>query len=210
MDLDDLKQSWEKQDEKLNESLKLNKYLLKQLKFDKTKKEFKSIQLLEILSVIICSVGIPLGIYKFITSDIFFIKGTCISLTVILAILLYAALKKLSLLKNLKQNNESVINFQKDLVQFEKSYLFFKKLDFILLPIAYIVGFIFGHFSHESHAKKAFEYNSEKTLIIVLVSFIAIGLCYVFTYYYYKYLYDKRIKNAKSILKELEEFQSNQ
>jgi hypothetical protein len=202
MELDELKAMWAQYDTKLTENLRLNEELLKKMNLDKSKQEMQIPLNYEIASVLINVLFLlffGISTFNFASELKFLLPGLVATLLSVWWLL--ASLRKVNILMKIDYFNSPVIELQKSINTVKQKALLFRKIEFYLLPI-YAVAFapIFVKVIYNIDI-----YNESKLYITGLIS--SLILYYPLAIWYYKIIYDKKLKATSDFLNELNRFE---
>jgi len=202
MELDDLKTTWAQYDKKLTENLKFNEELLRKMNLEKSKKEMNAPLTYEIISLatgIIFLLYIVSATIRFSTELKFLLPGLITSFTFI--IYLYFSFTKIRLLSNIDFYYSPIIELQKSVNIFKQKYLQFKKYELYVFPV-----FAISVSPILAKAMRNFDLFAHpyRYIIAIVLSLI---LYYPLAIWFYKNLFEKRIRNTTTFLEELIRFE---
>lgn len=203
MELDDLKNTWSQNDKKLTENLRLNEKLLQKLNLNNSKREMQKVLIYEFISIVIAVFvilfTISYSIY-YLSYLRFSIPGFLAS-AVAFIYLIFGIIRTTGFLK-IDYFGSPVVKVQREILALKKRTLQFRKYELILVPLLSIplLPLLFK-VVHNIDI-----YQNVQMLVIDTV--IILGVGYPSVIWVYKYLYDKKFKNAETLLTELEEFES--
>jgi hypothetical protein len=201
MELDELKSAWTQYDKKLTENLKFNEELFRKLNLDKSKREMNTPLNYEILSVIVSVfflIFITSLTIKFGKETKYLISGLVTNITMLC--LLIFAIRKVKLLSNIDYYNSPVVELQKSLSKFKKSYLIFKKSELFIFPV-----FAIAAIPILAKRRNLDILSHTEVYIITVISILVIGIPILM--WIYKHWYEKKIKNTSDFLIELNKFE---
>jgi hypothetical protein len=205
MELDDLKAAWAQYDKKLTENLKFNEDLLRGMNLEKSKKEMNAPLTYEIFSVTTGAIFLIYIISSTIrySSELKFLSpGLIASLTLI--IYLYLSFVKIRLLSNIDFYYSSVIELQKSVNIFKQKYLRFKKYELFVFPV-----FAISVSPILLKALRNLDLYAHPYRYIIAI-FLSLILYYPLAIWFYKNLFDKKVRNTTFFLKELIQFEKNE
>lgn len=202
MELDDLKTTWAQYDKKLTENLKFNEELLRKMNLEKSKKEMNAPLTYEIISLatgIIFLLYIVSATIRFSTELKFLLPGLITSFTFI--IYLYFSFTKIRLLSNIDFYYSPIIELQKSVNIFKQKYLQFKKYELYVFPV-----FAISVSPILAKAMRNFDLFAHpyRYIIAIVLSLI---LYYPLAIWFYKNLFEKRVRNTTTFLEELIRFE---
>jgi hypothetical protein len=202
MELDDLKTAWAQYDKKLTENLKFNEELLRKMNLEKSKKEMNAPLTYEIISLatgIIFLLYIVSATIRFSTELKFLLPGLITSFTFI--IYLYLSFTKIRLLSNIDFYYSPIIELQKSVNIFKQKYLQFKKYELYVFPV-----FAISASPILAKAMRNFDLFAHpyRYIIAIVLSLI---LYYPLAIWFYKNLFEKRVRNTTTFLEELIRFE---
>lgn len=205
MELDELKQIWSQYDRKLNENLKLNEDLLRNMNLDRTKQELQKPFIYELISV-----AIILLIIVFVAGfSIRLIKEIQFSLTgfgsVLLGIIyLIFSIMKANRFAKIDYYNSSIVKLQKDLLQLKTFILRLRKIEVILLP--FLIILILPILFKAVHNINVFE----NIVPLIIKVCIILGISYPVGLWINKNLYDRKLRDVEMFLKEIDHFEKEE
>ncbi|MCK9338818.1 MAG: hypothetical protein PHQ33_00475 [Bacteroidales bacterium] len=201
MELEDLKQQWQAQEQKLNDHLNLNKEILKQVSFSRVNSTFKYMGVAEFLNLVVL-LGVIIVYSSFSISSVgqpvYFWSG----IATILISVIYLVLSSIEWVGYLQitSSNDTVLKKQKAvLVQMKRVGQFF--VFEVALGLLFIVTAT-PMFLKLKQVDRWMDNLSVYFLSVAVASVISIVLCIVM----YKY-YMKKFKNAEEELKAIEEYE---
>lgn len=200
MEIDELKELWNNYNRKIEASLNVNKELLLKLNLEGAKKEMRVTKNYEASGILI-SVFALLIIFKwtiqFSSDTRYLVAGIIACLSVVLMLAL--SIKKYQLLTKLEFLKSSVEALPQQIAEFENKYLRFKKIEMINFPFYVIAAF--------PVAAKGFNkmdlFENPKWFLFIVVLGLILG--YAMMLWIYKGAYEKRLKNSRRLLAELDE-----
>lgn len=202
MELDDFKNSWAEYDKKLSKNLRFNEELLQKMNLNSSRREMQKLLIYEVVSIFI----LIFLIFYILSNSIYYIYqlrysipgfiGVCVAL-----IYLAFSFIRINDLLNIDYYGSAVVKVQKRILSLKRKTLRFRKYELILLPILVlpIIPIMFKAIHNIDI------YRNLRLLIIEIV--VVIGLAFPLFFWINKSLYDKKFKNAESLLKELEKFE---
>lgn len=203
MELDDLKNTWSQYDKKLSENLRLNEELLRKLNLNSSKREMQKILTYEFVSIVISVLTILFALFislRLIDQLRFSIPGfiaACVT-----SIYLSLGVIRTKGLLNIDYYSSPVLKVQRDILTLKKKTLRFRKYELILIPLLVLplLPLLF---------KVVYNIDIYQNIrILVFEVVVILGLAYPLTIWVYKYLYDKKFKNAENLLAELDRFEN--
>lgn len=202
MELDELKTVWTQYDKKLKENLKFNEELLRKMNLEKSKKEMSAPLTYEIFSLatgVIFLIYIVSATIRFSNELKFLLPGIITTLTFV--IYLYLSVIKIRLLSNIDYYFSPIIEIQKAVNTFKHKYMQFKKYELYVCPVFAI--------SVSPILAKALRnldlYDHPTRFIIAIV--LSLILYYPLAIWFYKNLFDKKVRNTNMFLNELIKFE---
>ena len=202
MELEDLKQAWSQYDQNLKENLKTNQELLRKMNLEKSKREMQKPLIIEIISVVISFLTVILFFgfsLRFISEVKFSIPGFTVTLLGIMY--LTFAILKVNRFVKIEYYKSSIITLQKDLNKLNTLILRLRKIEVYLFPL-----FAISMFPILFKAMVDIDiYMNVKFFLLVV--FFALGISYPVGFWITKYFYDNKIKDAKSFLDEINNFE---
>lgn len=203
MELDDLKNNWAEYGKKLSSSLKLNEELLQKMNLNSSRREMQKLLIYEfigILMLIILILYVLLNSLYYINQLRYSIPGF-IGIGVTLIYLAFSIIRMKDLL-NIDYYGSAVVKVQKKILSLKKKTLGFRKYELILVPLLVlpILPILFKAVHNIDI------YQHIKLLIFEIVAIL--GLVYPLLFWVNRSLYDKKFRNAESLLKELGEFEN--
>ena len=205
MELDEMKEAWNRYDQKLTESLRLNEELLRKLNLDKSKRELSSPLNYEIVSVVLNGVFILYIISATIQYSgemKFLIPGI---LTTLFMLLLFAFnIHRLHLMLNIDYYNASVVELQKRIARLKQKYMQYRKIEFYIFPFFTVVAMpilviALRHIDLYEHPWR-----------FILAIVLTLSLGYPLIIWIYNNLYDKKLKNITTFLSDLKRFEKDE
>ena len=204
MELENLKQSWQKYDKMLTDNLKTNQELLKKINLDRAKSSMDIPKNYELISL---AIGFVFLLYvltstiRFSADPKYLISGSLTCLWTMIMIIL--TIGKLKLLTNLDFYNHSVLSIQKRLAKIKKKYLNYKKFELFTIPLFIIVAAPIL-----AKAMRGFDLFGSPLKYAIAFA-LAVGIGYPITVWIYKNWYDKKLRNTDNFLSELESFEQD-
>lgn len=202
MELDDFKAIWAQYDVKLTENLKLNEELLKKINLDKSKQEMQIPLNYEIASVLINVLFLlffGISTFTFASELKFLIPGL---VAILLSVWwLLTSIRKVNILTKIDYFNSPVIELQKSINTVKQKAILFRRIEYFLLPIyavAFAPVFVKALYNIDIY------YESDLYIIGIITSLI---LYYPLAIWYYKIIYDKKLKATSDFLNELNRFE---
>lgn len=202
MELDDLKTTWALYDKKLTENLKFNEELLRKMNLEKSKREMNSPLTYEIISLaagIIFLLYIASATVRFSTEFKFLLPGLITIFTFI--VYLYLSLTKIRLLSNIDFYNSPLIELQKSINLFKQKYLLFKKYELYVFPV-----FAISVSPVLAKAMRDFDLYAHPYRFVIAI-ILSLILYYPLAIWFYKNLFDKKVRNTTTFLDELIRFE---
>lgn len=202
MELDDLKTTWALYDKKLIENLKFNEELLRKMNLEKSKREMNSPLTYEIISLaagIIFLLYIASATVRFSTEFKFLLPGLITIFTFI--VYLYLSFTKIRLLSNIDFYNSPVIELQKSINLFKQKYLLFKKYELYVFPV-----FAISVSPVLAKAMRDFDLYAHPYRFVIAI-ILSLILYYPLAIWFYKNLFDKKVRNTTTFLDELIRFE---
>lgn len=204
MELDDLKNIWSQYDKKLSDNLKLNEELLRKMNLNSSKREMQKLLIFELLGIVIGFLTILftllISIY-YINYLRFSIPGF-IAIGALMICLIFGIIRTKRLL-HIDYYGSAVVKVQGEILRLKRKSLLFRKYEFILMPLFVLPLLpILFKFVHNIDIY-------QNIRLLVFEGVLVIGISYPLLILTYKYLYDKKIKNAESLLNELEKFEND-
>lgn len=201
MELDDIKNIWTQYDKKLTRNLRLNEELLKKINVSNSKLELQKPLMAEITGL----VSVFVLILLFIALSIRFIDELRYSVPGFLSVIVASVYFVFALLKtnrflNIEYYGTSVTKLQKDIASLNQMVLRLRKYELMMSPLILIS---FPLILKAIHNRDVY---SNPRFWIASVLIFAIGI--PATLWINKYLYDKKFQNAANLLKEIEDFES--
>lgn len=204
MELEEIKKIWTSYNEKLDKNIKFNEEFLVKINLDKSKKEMNTPLNYEICSII-TAILVILLILKFTLNygdNIVYLLSGILSI-ILCTIAFFLSFHKIKLLLHIDYFSMSVVDIQKSILKFKTTYLLYKKIEMILSPLLIITilpvlgkgirGFDFS----------LYMYN------YIIITIIALLISYPILILIYKNLYDKKMKHAFQLLKEIQSFEED-
>ncbi len=200
MELDELKRKWTEYDKKLNENLKLNENVLRKMNLDKSRNKIRKHIILEVINI---GIQFPMAIFlsyisiQLLNEPEFSIPGF-IALLLLLYSIISSAIKTNVFLK-MDYYNFPITELQKQLTDLKTTFLWFRKIELIFLPLL-IVSII------PILLKSLAGINVYENLFVLLSG---VALLLVFSYsvaYFSNCSLNRRLKESKMYLKEIENF----
>ncbi len=205
MELEELKQAWSQYDKNLKENLKTNQELLRNMNLDKSKRELQKPLKFEIMSVVILFLTVVVFFVfsaRHISEIKFSIPGF-IGVSIATVYLVFAIVK-VNKFVNIDYYKSSIITLQKDLTKLKTIILRLRRIELLLLPFLIITILPI--------AFKAIHnidiYNNIKLFAIEIV--LILGVSYPVGIWINRNLYDKKIKDVKLFLDEIEKFEKEE
>lgn len=202
MELDDLKTTWALYDKKLTENLKFNEELLRKMNLEKSKREMNSPLTYEIISLaagIIFLLYIASATVRFSTEFKFLLPGLITIFTFI--VYLYLSFTKIRLLSNIDFYNSPIIELQKSINLFKQKYLLFKKYELYVFPV-----FAISVSPVLAKAMRDFDLYAHPYRFVIAI-ILSLILYYPLAIWFYKNLFDKKVRNTTTFLDELIRFE---
>lgn len=202
MELDDLKTTWALYDKKLTENLKFNEELLRKMNIEKSKREMNSPLTYEIISLaagIIFLLYIASATVRFSTEFKFLLPGLITIFTFI--VYLYLSFTKIRLLSNIDFYNSPIIELQKSINLFKQKYLLFKKYELYVFPV-----FAISVSPVLAKAMRDFDLYAHPYRFVIAI-ILSLILYYPLAIWFYKNLFDKKVRNTTTFLDELIRFE---
>ena len=202
MELDYFKTIWAQYDIKLSENLKLNEELLKKMNLDRSIQEMKIPLNYEIASLLINILFIlffSISTFKLSSEIKFLIPGLVVILISVWWLL--NSIKKVNILTKIDYFNSPVIELQKSINTIKQKAILFRKIEYFLLPI---YAAAFAPIFVKTIYKIDIYNESEMYIIGIIMSLI---LYYPLAIWYYKVIYDKKLKTTSDFLNELIRFE---
>jgi hypothetical protein len=198
MELEDIKQIWKNQDEKLDVLLKTNEILLRKINFNKIKQNFKgtlNLELINLWVIPILTIHVVLVCFHYEWKSSLPWAFTLFVVFAILSFVFYS--KRYRLLKSLLQFDLSLTGSLNKLIYYEAYFNKFKKFEFILSPLfgfclLYIIDF-------HTFLKSPQHFYYIFIFFAILVTFLL---------FIYNYYFKRKIENTFKLLSELKEFES--
>lgn len=202
MELDDLKGAWAQYDKKLSENLKFNEELLRKMNLSKAKQELQKPLNTEIISIIIIflSIVFVMGFSLRLIDEIQYSIPGFAGVVIGIAYLIFS-ITKVNKFTKIDYYNTSIVQLQKELLLLNNLILRFRKLELILLP--FLVIAILPIAFKATHNINIYE---RLGLFILEAGFI-LGISIAVGFWVNKIVYDKKLKDAKMFLKEIENFE---
>ena len=205
MELDELKALWLQYDKKLNKNLKFNEVLLRKINLNKAKQELQKPFTYELITVVVIFITIV-----FVTAfsirlihEIQFCLPGFVCLPLGITYLIFSIMKANRFTK-IDYYNSNIVKLQKDLLLLKTFILRLRKIEGILLPflIITILPILF---------KAVHNINIYKTMgHFVIKVCIILGISYPVGMWINRNLYDKKIKDAEILLKEIDNFEKEE
>lgn len=202
MELDDLKTTWALYDKKLTENLKFNEELLRKMNLEKSKREMNAPLTYEIISLaagIIFLLYIASATVRFSTEFKFLLPGLITIFTFI--VYLYLSFTKIRLLSNIDFYNSPIIELQKSINLFKQKYLLFKKYELYVFPV-----FAISVSPVLAKAMRDFDLYAHPYRFVIAI-ILSLILYYPLAIWFYKNLFDKKVRNTTTFLDELIRFE---
>lgn len=202
MELDELKNTWQQYDQKLEENLKLNEQLFRSLKLDHSRKAMFRPLLTDIFNVLILFIMLLIA-----TTHLRELFPDLILRISILGFLLYCiicitlSIKRIIALTNIDYYNSTVVELQKKISDFKKMYQKFKIIEMVCIPLLFGLPFLVLKIQYQE------DIHSIPLIVLAIGLILGLGLGCLLYQWLYKHLYDKQIKATNHFLKELEEFE---
>lgn len=202
MELDELKNTWQQYDQKLEENLKLNEQLFRSLKLDHSQKAMFRPLLTDIFNVLILFIMLLIA-----TTHLRELFPDLILRISILGFLLYCiicitlSIKRIIALTNIDYYNSTVVELQKKISDFKKMYQKFKIIEMVCIPLLFGLPFLVLKIQYQE------DIHSIPLIVLAIGLILGLGLGCLLYQWLYKHLYDKQIKATNHFLKELEEFE---
>ncbi len=203
MELDDFKAVWAQYNEKLTANLKLNRELLRKMNLNSSKKEIQKPLILELIGVVVLFLLIIFVVaysIRFLNEPKYFIPGF-ISALIGIVYMTFAVIRANKFL-NLDYYGSSVLKLQKDMAMLKRLVLRFRIYELVLTPLLVLPLIPLGF-----KALNNIDIYKNTTLFIIEIVFI-FGTGIPFSFWINKHMYDNKIKNAESLLKEIEKFEA--
>lgn len=205
MELDNLKTAWAEYDKKLTENLKFNEELLRKMNLESSKKEMNTPLTYEIFSFatgIIILIYIVSSTIRFSNEPKFLLPGLVASIT--FAIYVYLSAVKIKLLSNIDYYFSPVIELQKAVNIFKHKYLQFKKYELYVFPI-----FTISSAPILAKALRNFDLYEHPTRFIIAIV-LSLILYYPLAFWFYRDIFDKKLRNTSSFLDKLSRFEKEE
>jgi hypothetical protein len=205
MELDDFKAAWAEYDKKLTANLKFNEELLRKMNLNNSKKEMQKPLIYELMGVAISFlliVYVVVNSIRFINEPKYCIPGF-ISALIGIVFLIFAAIKANKFL-SIDYYGSSILKLHKDIAVLNRLVLQFRKFELILFPL--LVVPLLPLLFKSIHGIDI--YKNIKLLSIEIILILGIG--FPFTLWINKHLYDKKFKITERLLKEIEQFETEE
>lgn len=201
MKLEELKNTWQQYDQKLEEHLQLNEKLFKNLHLEKSRRSTDNILKWEIINSIICLILFIISAYwikEYINKPILLISA--IALIIFCSLNIILSLKKIIALINIDYYNLSVFELQKKIVTFKKRSHRFRIIELASTPLALGLGTLIP--------QSLFGIDiSQFPVILGMAIGSGSGIGWLLALWLYKNIYEKPLANTNRFLHELEEFE---
>jgi hypothetical protein len=205
MELDDFKTAWAQYDKKLTANLKLNEELLRKMNLNNIKKEMQKPLIYEIVGIAVMFlfiVYVAASSIRFINEPKYCIPGFISTMTGLI-FFIFAIIRTNKFL-SVDYYGSSVLKLQKDITTLKKLVLQLRKFELILTP-PLVLPFVPLLFKAVHNIDI---YQNIKLLTIEIILILGIG--FPLALWINKHLYDKRFKNAESLLNEINKFESEE
>lgn len=200
MELEELKQKWQAQEQHLNENLRLNSEILKQVHFSRINSTFKYMGVAEFLNLVV--IVIVLIFYTRFTiqycDDMLYFTFGAATLAIALVYFVLSSIEWIGYLK-ITSSNDSVLKKQKAVLTQMKRVAQFFVFEVALTPLFIAVAAPMLILLRGYDVRSNFTYY---LITIIIISILSIVLCMVL----YRY-YVKKFKNAEAELKSIEEYE---
>lgn len=208
MELDDLKSAWAQYDKKLEENLKFNEAILRKMNLNASRKQLRPIKIIWFIftiSSIYSLVKQSVQIYRFIQMDnlpdgTFLISGMSYVLT--FAGLIYMIISLYSCFK-IDFYGSSIMQIQKDIERIEiRRSLKTTVIAFVVLLVWIFTILILNFFSYKNM-------SDGSMLALLLWAIFTVVLC-VLGVNLFRLYYNRKLKNIKCFLAEIEHFEKEE
>lgn len=205
MDKDNMKETWEYYGEKLDRSLMLNEELLRLMTLDRSRKQLGGIYGSEISSTI---AGILILLYcvhfaiRYSHDTRLMVCALIVAGLAIMASVL--GIKNMRMLSRIEFYKLPVVSLQKELADYERFYYKQKKILFLMMPVMFMA--FFPVLNMDMNGFDLFKYSRiwKDIIPVVLVGLI---LTYALVIWIYRTFYERKIRNIKELLGQLEYFE---
>ena len=202
MELDELKSIWQYHDGQLENNLKLNELIFRQLKLNRAGNEFRRLMNFEIASgigeflalAVIAWLVIPYSLAP-LYAAFGYISGGLMMMYLIFSMLRLAGFSKLC------SYDESVVKVQKELAFQKRQVLRFRRIELFTLPVCFITCIPF--LSETLYGFEMLQYPGRYAAGVAVSCMIAIPL----TVWIYRVFYDRRIASAEAMLRSIADFE---
>jgi len=202
MELNDLKNSWEKYNSSLKQNLRVDEEKLRIANLDKSRDEMEYPYISELVELIggflvTCSI-IVLSLRVFDKPE----YSLPALLTIIIGIIYMGfSFQKFKLLKKVNYFGSPIIKLQHELAFIKMRILKFRKIEMLLFPL-YILPLT------PLTSKALFEIDIYSNMPLFAVKAITtLGIAYFIIFLIHKHLYDKRFKKVEELINRLKEFE---
>jgi hypothetical protein len=202
MELDELKSLWQRHDSQLENNLKLNEQILRQLKLNRTGNEFRRLMNFEIASVVAGSPAVLAVAYLAGISRLPLYAALGYASGGIMLMYLVFSMLRLSGFSKLCGYNESIVKVQKELASQKRRMLRFRKIEFITMPVCFMTCIPF--LSEVIYGFDMLQYPGRYAAGVAVSCTITVPLMV----WLYRVFYDKRIASAEALLKSVADFEN--
>ena len=202
MELDDLKRSWERYDQKLTENLRLNQEILRRSNLDRSRREMGSVLTFVGVNLAAAFLMLPWLMrwtLMYGREPIYLICG-CVLILFILGSLT-GSLWEMALLRRIDYYGSPVLEIQKRLQAFDAFVHREKIIGYCITPIFVIAFYLLGM----KGIYKVDMLDHSKRLIIMIL--VAIAIVYPLVLWLYRNFYDRKVRAAQRHLAELRNFE---
>ena len=201
MELDELKSLWKHHDGQLENHLKLNEQILRQMKLNRAGNEFRRLMNFEIVSVIGEFLAVLLFTYLVIPyslslhTSLGYLSGGMMLMYFVFSMVRLAGFSKLC------SFDESVVKVQKELAFQKRRMLRFRRIELFTLPVCFVTCIPF--LSEVIYDFDMLQFPGRYAAGVAVSSFVAIPL----VLWLYRVFYDRRITSAETMLKSITDFE---
>lgn len=205
METNNLESIWKEYDKRLSDSLDINEKLIRRLTVNQAAKDVASIKRFEILwliPIVVLLFFIVVWTMMYGHETVYLISGILSSFFIILSSVA-AGLKKWKALTAMEQSyGGSVMETQRRILALDKQYCKYMRIEKAVMSL-WIISFFPIVLKGLANIDFAHIHPGYLTLAIV----VALAFAYLFAFLQHKSGYESRIKNMKSLLNQMEEFE---
>ena len=202
MELDELKTIWKHHDSQLENHLKLNEQILRQLKLTHAGNEFRRLMNFEIVSAVGEFLAVLVIVYLAVPDSQFslhaslgYLSGGMMLMYLVFSMIRLAGFSKLC------SFDESVVKVQKELAFQKRRMLRFRRIELFTLPVCFITCIPF--LAEVIYNFDMLQFPGRYAAGVAVSSVVAIPL----VLWLYRVFYDRRITSAETMLKSISDFE---